>query len=467
MTPLATLDRHLRSLPKADPLFAQVLDLATRHEITYVDDACHKKVIPVVPRPFLLALDQARAVRDICLALGAEVARVPQLYLEHPGVRAALPIEPEEEAFLREVWSPALASYPALLPRWDADVDFSARRGVAAMKFYEVNCCAVGGLHYSTATEQVVLEALTGRYPELVALGLNDDSRDLLLDALSRHARAIGLRGANGATGPSFAILEDNRWETGITEAETLVARYRKAGVRACFADPRNITWKNGVLRAHGRPVDLLYRNIELRDIFLLEQETGTRADGVREAFRANRVISGLAGEFDHKSLFEVFTDPVLARAFPAPARALFRRHVPWTRLIRERRTLGPAGRNVDLAGYIRRFPERLAMKPNRSCGGVGVTIGDSVSAAKWEATLAKALRRPDTWVVQDRLPGLRLEAPIAHHTGKHVESANLNLALGFFAGPTGLGILGRASKAPVVNVMQGGGLISFLRYSP
>ncbi|MBI3270372.1 MAG: hypothetical protein HYZ53_15290 [Planctomycetes bacterium] len=461
MAPPRMLHERLSRVPAGDPLFAQVVDLAARHQITYIDDDCTLKVIPVVPRPFLLTFDQARAVRDICLELSRAVASVPALYLTHPGIRAVLPLDADEDAFLREVWSPGLARQTALLPRWDGDVDFSSPGSPRDLRFYEVNCCAVGGIHYSPATEEVVLEALTGRFPEVVAFGLNDDCRDLLVDNLSRHARAVRI-----AAPPSFAIVEDRRWETGITEAPTLLARYRKSGIRATFADPREITLRKGVLRAKGRPVDLLYRNIELRDLFLLERETGTRADGMREAFRTNRVVSGLAGEFDHKSLFEAFTDPKLARAFPASTRALFRRHVPWTRLLRERRTEDLHGRRVDLPAYVRRRQADLVMKPNRSCGGQGVTIGNHVSEAKWERVLAGALRHPDTWIVQERLPGLRTTAPIAR-AGRHESTAELYVALGFFPSRTGLGILGRASKSPVVNVMQGGGLISFLRYPP
>ena len=130
---------------------------------------------------------------------------------------------------------------------------------------------------------------------------------------------------------------------------------------------------------------------------------------------------------------------------------------------MRERKTPDPGGRRVDLAGYVRRARERLVMKPNRSCGGVGITLGDVVPRARWERVLERALAKPDTWVVQERIHPHAICAPIADPRG-HVPPIVLFVAVGLFLGPGGLGLLGRASRKPIVNVMQGGGLIAFVR---
>ena len=72
-----------------------------------------------------------------------------------------------------------------------------------------------------------------------------------------------------------------------------------------------------------------------LRELIALEKEIGRPLDAMRLLFRQNRVVSSIVGDFDHKSAFEILTDPELSEQyFGADDRRLFRRHVLWTRLL-------------------------------------------------------------------------------------------------------------------------------------
>src|SRR5437870_1762474 len=68
----------------------------------------------------------------------------------------------------------------------------------------------------------------------------------------------------------------------------------------------------------------------------------------VRTAFRRNQVVSSLAGDFDHKSCWELFTDDRFGHFFTPAQWRIFNRHILWTRLIRETKTTQESGRTVD-----------------------------------------------------------------------------------------------------------------------
>src|SRR5581483_3130875 len=106
--------------------------------------------------------------------------------------------------------------------------------------------------------------------------------------------------------------------------------------------------------------------------------------------------------ELDQKSLWEVLTDPTLSRKYFTPEeRSVFRRHVLWTRILSDRKTVLPDGSTGDLLPFARREREGLVLKPNRSFGGEGVVIGPAQTAAEWEAALDTALADAERWVVQ------------------------------------------------------------------
>ena len=97
----------------------------------------------------------------------------------------------------------------------------------------------------------------------------------------------------------------------------------------------------------------------------------------MRTLFRQNRIISSIAAELDQKSCWEILTDPQFTQKyFSADERQVFRRHILWTRIVSDRRTLLPDGQIGDLLAYVRREHEHLVLKPNRSYGGQGVLIG-------------------------------------------------------------------------------------------
>jgi uncharacterized circularly permuted ATP-grasp superfamily protein len=159
-----------------------------------------------------------------------------------------------------------------------------------------------------------------------------------------------------------------------------------------------------------------------------------------------------------------VLTDPRLCQQhFTSAERHVFQRHILWTRVLGDRRTVLPDGRLGHLLDYARGHHEALVLKPNRAYGGDGIVIGPAVTREQWEAAVADALADPDDrWVVQQVATIPVREFPVVGPDGAvHVEP--FYTVMGFAASEDGVAILARASQKQVVNVAQHGGLCGVL----
>lgn len=458
---MRAINRAFLRRPPAElkALRGRVRPVAIQHQMVMYTDRGAPRVIDAQLRPWLVTDRQRRFFHRACLTLKSALARVLPLYLAHPRVRQVVPLEPEEDAWAWHVLAGVPQTPQTVFDRLDATATFAHARWAEDFWFLEPNSVGIGGVHYIPATagtvQALVAPWLRRTFPTL-RVGMMDDIRDLLLGALRAHARAIGRRRLH------VAFLEDQAERSGTDEFEHVAAYFRRQGVKAVATDPRHLRLNGAEIYANDFPVDVFYRDSEVTELLAVER-AGVPMGVVREAFRRNQVISSIAGEFDHKSAWELFTSPRFSRYFTPAQRALFARHVLWTRLIWERRTTDPAGRVVDLAAYIRRHRASLTIKPNREYGGIGVTFGHATSQPAWERALEAALRKPGSTVVQ-RTARVHAEwFPQIAPDGR-VTLMPRYAVTGFAATPRGLAILGRASSAAVVNVSRGGGLIAVLR---
>lgn len=441
-------------------LLAKREALSIRHGMTMLSERGRARVIEIQLRPWVVSGVQRRFFHRHCLLLRHALSRMMPLYLENPKARQILPLSPEEHAWVTDVNKFEIQRPQAVMDRLDATATF-ASPDWRNYWFLEPNSVGIGGVHYIPAacalTERWILPLLRAHLPGL-RLDYQDDIRQLLLKLFIRHARAIGRRFK------VVALVED-RSGVGGTEEFHAVARYlSRYGVTAFVADPRQVELRKGEVAVSGRQVDLLYRDSEIRE---MKEMFGKRwpqdSAPLREAFIRNQVISSIAGEFDHKSSFEILTNPEFSRHFTLRQRLLFRDHVLWTRLLWERVTTDPRGKAVDLIRYARRHRETLTLKPNRAYGGKGVVFGHRVTPLRWERELERALKRPFTHVLQKAAPVRAELFPVASAAG-HVQLQPYFAVSGFAATGDGIAFLGRSSKESVVNVSRRGGLIAVWR---
>ncbi len=471
----ATLDSRIRRAAGhvSDLTFARIAqrlrDDALANELTYERDG-KMEAIPVMLRPLLAMNEQLGYVQYVCQRLTEALKRLPSLYLNVEKIRRIVAISPGEEAWLREMWTPAHDRNNTVYGRLDAVCDFTAAGWQDTLHFMEANLSGVGGINYSPLAEHLVMRDIV---PTILAhdpglrIELPRDQRDLFIQVLIDHARAIG-RGTC-----RLCFVEPKYAEDGINEQSVLTAYFAKRlGLTITHADPSELRLKGDDVYYEDNCVDVVYRDYEIRDLIATEEERGTLLGGMRTLFKQNRVVSSMVGDFDHKSCWEVLTDPAIAETyFSAEECRVFRRHVLWTRVIGERRTSLPHNVEGDLLEFTRAHREQLILKPNRSYGGEGVTIGPATAQSDWDRIIDEAVASasdPDlNWVVQSitRLPVS--EFPIVGKDGR-VFSEPFFSVMGFAPTDSGLGIMCRVSQKQVVNVAQHGGMAAVLvGYAP
>jgi hypothetical protein len=415
------------------------------HGVDYEWAPGKREPISLLPVPVALSRPQLRFLHRLSETINIYLRRMMQIYPDDAALRAIMPFPDEEMQWIEACKTDAPQ---VVVSRNDFDMPADPQHTVA----FEANGCSIGGIYYAGAGIRVIQREVLSR-PEFQPAGLVPltDPCEVLFDILVRHARSLGVRSRI-----CLGILENRDWTIGITEMGSIERFMKARGIPCVIGDPRDLEVRP--LRLAGHPVDLLYRNMELSDFIELERE-GHDLKAMRQVFRNNRVISGLAGDFDHKSLWEVLTSRATRHVVEPKHRALFMKHLLWTRLLRDTRTEGPDGATIDLLSYTRTHQRKLVLKPNRACGGDGVTIGPLLTARAWNRAVERALADPDTWVVQRFHRGTQ-----KHFLQKPGNRAPYFVTYGIISSPGDFGVVGRACKKPVVNVSVGGGLVAVMR---
>jgi hypothetical protein len=436
-------------------LMQRVREESARRHLVYLRDG-QADVVGLFPLPLTALPDQLSYLHYVSLTVQNALKRLPEIYFQDFAVREALRLPPEEEAWLLECWGPSQRENNPIFGRLDAVIDFTSPMWKNSLRFMEPNMSGIGGLYLVPTAERVIGEVVLPRLAEQdedLQLELPSDIRELLMQAIREHLEAIGRPARN------ICFVEAKYVGSGIDEQEDL-ARYfhDQYGLKVMHADPRELTTQGDEVIYGGDIVDLVYRDYSVADLLMLGR-TGADVQPMRTLFRQNRVISSIAAELDQKSCWEVLTDPRIAeRHFSSEERQIFRRHVLWTRIVSDRQTTTPDGRERDLLEFARRERETLVLKPNRAYGGEGVLLGPAASDAEWDAALNAALADPNRWVVQQLASIPVSEFPVVGPDGR-VHSEPFHVVMGFAATQYGVAILGRASQKQVVNVAQRGGM--------
>lgn len=440
-------------------LSQRMTDEAFRRNLIYTRHG-DVEAIRVMLRPIGVMPDQLAYLHFVSLTILNALKRMPDLYVQDFAVREVAPLAEAEEKWLWDSWGASQRENNPVFGRLDAMVEFTSPTWKESLRFFEPNLCGVGGIHLGPTCEQmlaeVVLPVVAEHDPQL-QMEVGQDLRELFIQEVIDHLEAIG------RTGRNVCFIEPKYSGDGPCEQAPLADYFHtRHGMTIMHADPAELTVEAGEVCYEGTPIDIAYRDYEIRDLLALEA-AGTDVRPVRRLFKENRIISSIGGDFDHKSCWEILTEPKFTQKyFNADERQVFRRHILWTRLLADRQTTLPHGEVGGLLDYVHRDHERLVLKPNRSYGGDRVYIGHAMTLAEWEAAIETALSGGDAWVVQ-RLASIPVnEFPVVGADGNtHVEP--FYTVMGFAPTKYGLGIVGRASQKQVVNVAQRGGMCGIL----
>jgi hypothetical protein len=252
---------------------------------------------------------------------------------------------------------------------------------------------------------------------------------------------------------PRIAILD---WREVPTYSEfVLFADYFRAqGLECVIADPREVEFRAGQLWAGDVPVTLIYKRVLLSELV----ERGSLDQPVVRAVRAGAVC--LVNPFRCKILYKkaslaVLSDEDNAGLFNVAERQAIDAHIPWTRTVRERRTLY-RGWPIDLVPYLLEHRAQFVLKPNDDYGGKGIVLGWEVDSGTWEAALQKALAEPSIAQERVKVPS----EPFPSLAGGRVQWLDRLLDTAPFVchGEFMDGCLTRVSTAALLNVTAGGG---------
>jgi len=155
------------------------------------------------------------------------------------------------------------------------------------------------------------------------------------------------------------------------------------------------------------------------------------------------------------KASLAVLSDERNVGLFSDDERQAIDAHIPWTRVVAERKTRHE-DRQVDLVPFIIDQRERLVLKPNDAYGGAGIVLGWEVDGATWERAVRVALTEP--FVVQERVPIPSEPFPSVVNGRVILADRILDSAPFAYQGTHVEGCMSRLSTAALVNVTAGGG---------
>jgi hypothetical protein len=393
-------------------------------------------------RPQLVTRERYQRAVAAAEAVHGALGALERALLGDADLRAELDLAPGEEALALAEPGFGSSSSSSRLDSFYAD----------EIRYVEYNAESPAGMAYTDVLAEVfesmpVMRAFRERW-RLTPLHVRDQQLGCMLRAFDEW------RGA-GSDAPVMAIVDWPGLPT-LTEFEMFRAYFESHGVRTHICDPAGLEFSDGVLRADGEPVNLVYRRVLTSELLATEDEAH---HALRDAYLAGGacVVNSFRAKLLHKKMsLALLSDERYAALYTPAQREAIERHVPWTRKVRE----GPTTRHGqpidDLAAYISQRPRELVLKPNDEYGGKGVVLGWTVDVHEWEQAVAVALTQ--SYVVQEAVPVPREPFPVALDGLKLLEfSVDMDPYL--FDGQVA-GTLTRLSSSALLNVTAGAGSV-------
>src|SRR5687768_17311590 len=198
--------------------------------------------------------------------------------------------------------------------------------------FVELNGESPAGIAYADAAYDIFSRLpVMRRFAERYRLR-RFEGRPLMLETLlAAYAEYLGRAPERN---PTIAIVDLKGLPTQ-KEFELFKEYFDAAGYPAVICSPDELEFKGGRLHAPGTEVDIVYKRLLVNEYLPIMDEHPALVD----AYRAGAVclVNNFRSKMIHKkALFAVLTDPRHAGLFDEVEREAVRRHVPWTRKVRE-----------------------------------------------------------------------------------------------------------------------------------
>ncbi|MBK8797872.1 MAG: hypothetical protein IPM07_16685 [Anaerolineales bacterium] len=377
--------------------------------------------------------------------------KMAEALLSNPALREQVYLTPEEEDLIQ-----IPTGFTTILPTARLDSFLTVHDdGAYQLNYIELNGESPASMAYSDVLSDLFLEtplmqAFGERYHvEALAVG-----RRSAVDALLRLY--YQWRG-NRSKLPDIVIVD---WE-GVpttTEFHLFVDYFARYDITVTICTPEKMEFRNGVLYADGRAVDYVYKRVLTTELLQRYQLNHPIIDALRAGAicMANPFTCKLVHK---KASFAVASDERNAYLFTPEEQEAIRQHIPWTRVVEERKTIAPDGASVDLLPWASARKDTLVLKPNDEYGGKGVLIGWECEQTAWDAALQAALTDPA--IIQTRAMIAYEDFPsLTPNDAIDISRRLVDSDPFIFNGDTVDGSLVRLSKVTLLKVTAGGGSV-------
>ena len=291
-----------------------------------------------------------------------------------------------------------------------AQLDLQIQNG--SLHVLQYNADALSGAAYAEGLSDLFYDCppvkeFRRRY-NLTRVGGKKPFLSALLKAYKMFGAGKGAGAAGQGRNPNIGILEF-RSATGRSEYEIFREYFRAEGFQTELIAPDQLEYKNGVLRANGFDIDLIYRRISAQE-FLLRF---TLNHPLVQAYQDHNVciVNSFRSELSHKkAMFALLTEDALVARFPLHERKAIKEHVPWTRVVKAGKATYQE-ETVDLLEFIKQNREKLVLRPNDEYTDLHSFVGFEHDDGAWARAIREAQRAP--YVVQERVVPTRTLFPL------------------------------------------------------
>ncbi len=351
-----------------------------------------------VLRPVLITAEQYDYIkRESTLVLSA-IRKLGKAMMADARLRSMLDLSPMEEQII--AFEPGYGA-PDATGRLDALFD---TRGEFNLVRYNADCLA--GLPYADVLCELFVKMKVVREFSRKFHIRGIEIRPRILEILARcyrQSNPLHLR-----EHMRIAIVD---WKDNLASPELELWReyFESHGYPTIIADPDELEYRGGWLRAGDFEINIVYKRVITRELLArcgmnhpLVRAACERAVCVVNSFRSTMLAK--------KAIFALLDDPAYDDLFSVDEVGAICRHIPWTRLLREGITTY-RGRSIDLLDFVSTHQNILALKPNGDYGGQGETIGWECSSEEWARAIKYSLS--DSYVVQERIDVLKQSFPV------------------------------------------------------
>lgn len=440
------IDRYHEGL--AAPGVAAASDEWMRARLAERGLAFGARPLCTVLRPRFLTGDAYDAIQVAGTAIAPAFGRAHQAAMAQPDVLAQFHLTDWEREVVMGPQGGRPDTWPSPLGRYDAFFSEDGR----GLKFTENNAETPAGSAYGDVLGELFL-ALPGMRPFLATHDVRFlPSRPSALQTMLACYQAAGRQGT-----PTIGIVD---WRDVPTQSEfeAFAAWFRQLGFPTVIVDPRDLDLHDGRLWGPGPggsvAIDLIYKRVLLHELVGREGLDTPMIRAVRGGHAV--MVNPFACKVLHKKAsLAVLSDERNEALFDGAMRQAIAAHIPWTRVVEDRRTRWQ-GHEASLLEVARRNREQLVLKPNDDYGGAGIVLGWEVDAGTWDSALQAALAAPT--VLQERIHQPSEPFPSWIDGRLDISDRIVDTAPYVFQGSYVDGCLSRISTATLVNVTAGGG---------